>query len=108
MKEVQEIYRIVEEINQSHKHHLDSLEEKDELLLLIKLENGKHISVKVSREGLDIQKGEVEKPRNVVEITAKDLFRLINNRSYIVRYLTTGRIKIRGDIKRVLRILQNI
>lgn len=108
MRELQEIYRIVDQINQSHKYHLSSLDEKDEVLLQIKLESGKVVFVKISKSGLEIAGEEREKHRNIVEITSKDLFKLIHNRSYILRYLTTGRVRVRGDIKKVLRILQTI
>lgn len=109
MREFQQIVSLIEEINQNHRHHLSSLGDEDKLLLVIKTEEGRNFPVKISRSGLEILKDSLsEEFKNVVEISLKDLIKLINHRSYILRYLMTGRIKVKGSVKKVLDILQTI
>lgn len=109
MREFQQIISLIEEINHNHRHHLSSLCDEDKLLLVIKTEEGKTFLVKISKGGLEILKdSSSEEFKNVVEISLKDLIKLINHRSYILRYLMTGRIKVKGSVKKVLEILQNI
>ncbi|MEZ0323869.1 MAG: SCP2 sterol-binding domain-containing protein [Hydrogenothermaceae bacterium] len=108
MNEIYEIHKLIETINRDHKHHISSLSKDDEVLFKIKLQNGKDFKVKLSRDGLHVFEDEDCNIKNVVEISSKDLFKLLNNRSYILRYITTGRIRIKGNIKKVLEILRNI
>lgn len=109
MSEIDQIVKLVDRINTHHKHHLSSLDDGDALLLMVKTDHGKNINIVVSKNGVELVKEiEVSKFNNIVEMSLKDLIKLVNNHSYIIRYLTTGRIKIRGNIKKVLNILQSI
>lgn len=109
MREFEQVIKLMEEINIHHKHHLISLGEDDKLLLMIKTDDGGIFSVKVSKNGLEILKDRDFEPfKNTVEISLKDLIKLINHRSYILRYLMTGRIKVKGNVKKILDILQNL
>ncbi|MEJ5172844.1 MAG: SCP2 sterol-binding domain-containing protein [Hydrogenothermaceae bacterium] len=109
MREFQQIVNLVEEINTNHKHHLSSLGESDKLLLVIKSEDGKTFLIKISRNGLEIIKEQpVTEFKNIVEISLKDLLKLMNHKSYIIRYMMTGKIKVKGNIKKVFDILQNL
>lgn len=109
MKEFQQIVNLIEDINQNHRHHLSYLSDEDKLLLVIKTQEGKTFPIKISKNGLEILKDRTsEEFKNVVEIALKDLIKLINHRSYILRYLMTGRIKVKGSVKKVLEILQTI
>lgn len=109
MREFQYLVNLVEDINTNHSHHLSSLTDEDKLLLVVKTDEGKTFSVKIAKNGLQILKDNFsEEFNNIVEISLKDLIKLINHRSYILRYLMTGRIKVRGSVKKVLDILQNL
>lgn len=109
MREFEHILRMIEEINRHHGHHLQSLDESDKVLIKIKTDDGKVFPVKITKNGLEpLKDGILVEFKNIVEISLKDLLKLANHKSYIVRYIMAGRIKVKGDIKKILNILQNI
>lgn len=109
MNEIENVVRIIKDINMHHKHHFFSFDESDVILVFIKLEHEQTIPIKISKHGLEIlREVDTSKYSNIVEISSKDLFKLINNKSYILRYITTGRVKIKGNIKKILNILQSL
>lgn len=102
-----EIRDLVNKINENHKHHLESVNEP--VLIKVVFPDSSSVHVQIDKDGLEFVNPDKEKIiKNQVYLTFKDLKKLIDNPISIVRFITTGRVKIKGNIKEILNILQKI
>ncbi|MFN3977681.1 MAG: SCP2 sterol-binding domain-containing protein [Sulfurihydrogenibium azorense] len=105
--ELREIHHIVEKINQDHLHHLQDIREP--VLIKINLSDNSHSYVEISRNGLRFVESHKEHHiKNQVILSFKDLKKLIDNPSNILRFVLNGRVKIKGNIKEILKVLEKI
>lgn len=105
--ELKDIYHLVERINQDHLHHLQNI--KEPVLIKINLSDNTQSYVEIDKKGLKIVKAEKEQHiKNQVIISYKDLRKLIDNPSNILRFVLSGRVKIKGNIKEILQVLEKI
>jgi putative sterol carrier protein len=106
-QEIHEIKSLIERINQEHISYLEGLNSK--VLLEIHLKDGSSVFVEISKHGLKTVKPDLKKTiQNQVILSFKDLKKLIDNPSNIIRFLTTGRVKVKGNIREIFEILENL
>jgi putative sterol carrier protein len=104
---LQEIKNLIDTINENHKHHLDGLTQ--EVLIKVSLPDSKIVYVLIDSDGLELVNPDKENTvKNQVILTYKDLKKLIDNPINILRFVATGRVKIKGSIKEIINILEKI
>lgn len=104
---IHEIKNLVEKINENHKHHLEELSES--VLLKVNFPDSNTAYIKIDKNGLEFVSSDKEKTeKNQITITYKDLKKILDNPVNIIRFLATGRVKIKGNIREILQILEKI
>lgn len=102
---VRNLRQIAINIQQKHSSILSKI--KHPLLLEIKLPDGKTALFLIAQNAIKQVESEADKV-DKVEISYKDLLRLLEKPSRAPRYALQGRLKIKGDFGRVISTLKSL
>jgi len=100
-----EVYKIVKSLNEKHKDDFSSIETP--VLIEVKFPDGVVKTFEVGRRGIV----EVNNNQNIEDkiiVSSRDLVKVERNRKLILPYLMSGKIKLRGNIKRLMSVIQDI
>ncbi|MFN3813625.1 MAG: SCP2 sterol-binding domain-containing protein [Aquificaceae bacterium] len=96
---------IIQKINCEHKKTLEKLDK--DVLLMVRIPDHKEVHLLIGRDGVKY----LEKPidvESVVKISYKDLMRLMDEPSKVVRYMLQGKILIKGDLGIIEKLMDII
>ncbi|SNR61906.1 hypothetical protein [Desulfurobacterium atlanticum] len=100
-----EVYKIVENLNEKHKNDFSSIE--NPVLIEVKFPDGAVKTFEVGKRGIvEVDGG--QKIEDKIVISSRDLIRVERNRKLILPYLMSGKIKLRGNVKRLMSVIQDI
>ncbi|MCX7989751.1 MAG: SCP2 sterol-binding domain-containing protein [Aquificaceae bacterium] len=102
---IRELKLLAHHIQETHGDALKYIQEP--LLLVVELPGLQKVFFLISSEGITY----AEKPegaKDQITLTYKDLMRLVDKPSRVIRYLFEGRVRISGNHQRVLSTLQKL
>ncbi|MEJ5338436.1 MAG: SCP2 sterol-binding domain-containing protein [Aquificaceae bacterium] len=102
---VRELKLLAHHIQETHGEFLKNIQEP--LLLEVELPEAGKANFLISSEGIRYSSG-ISEARHVISISYRDLLRLVEKPSRILRYIFEGRVRIRGDYQKVLSTLQRL
>ncbi len=102
---IRELKLLAHHIQERHAELLRNIQ--DPLLLEVELPEGGIARFIISSEGIR-QIIDTQESKNVVKVNYRDLMRLVEKPSRIIRYIFEGRVRIKGDYQKVLSTLQNL
>lgn len=102
---LRELKLLAHHIQETQKEVLKKIQEP--MLLEVDLPEGGKAHFIISSEGIHYSSG-ISDARHIVSVSYKDLLRLIEKPSRVLRYIFEGRVRIRGDYQKVLSTLQNL
>ncbi len=100
-----ELKLLAHHIQEAHKELFKSIQEN--ILLEVELPEGGGVNFLISSSGINLT-SDVSQAKHVVNVSYRDLMRLVENPSKIVSYVLKGRVRIRGDYKTILSTLQKL
>ncbi|MEM4919557.1 MAG: hypothetical protein QW518_09480 [Thermofilaceae archaeon] len=102
---IRELKLLAHHIQETHGEVLKNIQEP--ILLEVELPERETALFIISSEGIRQAIG-TQEVKNVVKVNYRDLMRLVEKPSRIIRYIFEGRVIIKGDYQRILSILQNL
>ncbi len=103
MSERKKLLEIVEKLNEKHIDDFPNIEEP--VLVTVKTNEG-DITFKVSKNGI---KEETDNNiKNQIILSFKDLEKIEKNKKLVLKYAMSGKIKLKGNIKKLISAIQNI
>ncbi len=103
MSERKKLLEIVEKLNEKHINDFPNIEEP--VLVTVKTNEG-DITFKVSKNGI---KEETDNNiKNQIILSFKDLEKIEKNKKLVLKYAMSGKIKLKGNIKKLISAIQNI
>ncbi|MCS7171384.1 MAG: hypothetical protein N3D14_01275 [Aquificaceae bacterium] len=102
---IRELKLLAHHIEEQHGHVLKNLQEP--LLLTVELNLASKAHFLISSEGINYL-SEPLAIRDQIRVSYKDLLRLVEKPSRILRYILEGRVVISGNYQRVLSTLQKL
>lgn len=102
---LRELKLLAHHIQEEHSQSLKEL--KTPILLIVNLPNGQREHFLISQEGISHMPKQPEVEDKLV-LNYKDLMRIIEKPSRMLRYVFEGRVKIYGNYKRVLSVLEKV
>ncbi|ACD66955.1 hypothetical protein SYO3AOP1_1347 [Sulfurihydrogenibium sp. YO3AOP1] len=108
-QEIKHLEELVEKINNEHKHKLNNVSEP--ILLTVVLSNDAKVDVEINKHGVKILKHLKHKEsdiKNHITISYKQLIKSLENKANIIRYLMSGKVKVKGNLKYILDVLSEL
>jgi putative sterol carrier protein len=108
-QEIKHLEELVEKINNEHKHKLNNVSEP--ILLTVVLSNDSKVDVEINKHGVKILKHLKHKEfeiKNHITISYKQLKKSLENKANIIRYLMSGKVKVKGNLKYILDVLSEL
>ncbi|MCS6958209.1 MAG: SCP2 sterol-binding domain-containing protein [Aquificaceae bacterium] len=102
---IRELKLLAHHIQETHGEALKSLQHP--VLLLVELPNAQSVAFLISSEGI-VYKEKPPAVENRITVGYRDLLRLVEKPSKIVRYVLEGRLRISGDYKQVISSIQRL
>lgn len=102
---IRELKLIAHHIQEVQGEALKKIE--DPVLLIVELPNSQKAYFHISKEGIFHRDNQTETADRIV-VSYRDLQRLIEKPSRIVRYVFEGKVKILGNYRRVLSTIQKL
>ncbi len=102
---IRELKLLAHHIQEAHGEFLRNI--KEPVLLEVDLPQGERAHFLISSEGIRQASGTLE-AKHVVSLGYKDLMRIVEKPSRVLRYIFEGRVRIRGDYKTILSTLQKL
>lgn len=102
---LRELRLLAHHLQETQREVLQRLEEP--ILLEVELPTYEKAYFLISSEGIR-QTTDTSSARHTLSLTYRDLLRIIEKPSRIVRYILEGRVKVRGDYRKILSTLQNL
>ncbi|GAB6072133.1 hypothetical protein JCM14244_05100 [Venenivibrio stagnispumantis] len=103
--EIKRLEKIVEDLNIKHKEDFKNITEP--VLVIVQLSNGENIFFEIGNKGIIKYNQEPDISDKII-LTFKDLEKIERNKKLIMPYLMSGKIKLRGNIKRLTETIKNI
>jgi len=108
-QEIKHLEELVEKINNEHKHKLNNV--SDPIFLTVVLSNASKVDVEINKHGVKILKHLKHKEsdiKNHITISYKQLIKSLENKANIIRYLMSGKVKVKGNLKYILDVLSEL
>ena len=102
---IRELKFLAHQLQDKHKDIFSRIESP--VLLTIQLPDDGFVNFLIDSQGINHQENPPD-VRDRIIISYKDLLKLIEKPSKIIRYVLEGRVKIYGDYKRILNTLQEV
>lgn len=108
-QEITNLKNLVEKINSEHKHKLNNVSEP--IFLTVIISDDSKVNVEITKHGIKIlehlkhKEGDI---KNHITISYKQLVKSLENKVNIIRYLMSGKVKVKGDLKYILDILSEL
>jgi hypothetical protein len=103
--EKEKLNEIVNNLNEKHKDDFENIDEP--VLVVVKLSNGDDVYFEIGKNGI-VEHPEKPDIKNQVIISFKDLEKIEKNKKLLLNYLMRGKIKLKGNIKKLMNVIQEI
>ncbi len=100
-----ELKLLAHHLQERHKKDLEKLQEP--VLLMVELPQKVWAYFLIGSEGI-VYKEDPPPIKNRILISYKDLIRLVEKPSKVLRYVFEGRVKLQGDYQKILESLQKL
>jgi len=107
--EIKHLEELVEKINNEQKHKLNKV--SNPIILTIVLSNDSKVDVEINKDGVKILKHLEHKKSDInnhITISYKQLIKSLENKANIIRYLMSGKVKVKGNLKYILDVLSEL
>ena len=108
-QEIKHLEELVEKINNEHKHKLNNVSEP--IFLTVVLSNDSKVDVEINKHEVKILKHLEHKKSDInnhVTISYKQLKKSLENKANIIRYLMSGKVRVKGNLKYILDVLSEL
>ena len=102
---IRELKLLAHHIQETHGEFLKDIQEP--ILLEVELPEGGIVPFLISSEGIRYTSDSSE-AKHLINVGYRDLIRLVEKPSRVLRYIFEGRVRIRGDYKTILSTLQKL
>lgn len=103
--EKEALTQLIDQINEEHRAQFTEV--KEPVAIIITLSDGSTVYYKIDKEGITEHTKEPDVENKIIAAYA-DLLKAKKSRIQLVRFLSTGRIKLRGNVKMLMSEIKSL